>query len=86
MVKPIVSQQVEKIKTKSEVSQRVEVDATPHCLVGSVSFWIPSVVTSGGDRVADMDTEHVEKDGSDAARGTQRESAKVDCKEACISC
>ena len=25
----------------------------------------------GGDRVADMDTEHVEKDGSDAARETK---------------
>ena len=29
------------------------------------------VVTPSGDRVADMDTEHVEKDGSDAARGTK---------------
>jgi len=47
----------------------VEVDATPHCLVGSVSSEIPLVVTPGGDRVANMDTEHVEKDGSVAARG-----------------
>ena len=28
-------------------------------------------MTSGGDRVADMDIEHVEKDGSDADRGTK---------------
>ena len=67
MVKPIVSQQVETMKIKSDVSQRVEVDATPHCPVGSVSSEIPSIVTPGGDRVADMDTEHI-KDGSDAAR------------------
>jgi len=86
MVKPTISQQVETMKTKSEVSQRVEIDATPHCPIGSVSSGIPSVVTPGGDLAANMDTEHVEKDGSDAARGTQRESAKVDCKEACISC
>jgi len=49
------------MKTKSKVSQRMEVNATPHCPVGSVSSGIPSVVTLGGDRVADMDTEHVEK-------------------------
>ena len=46
MVKPTISKQVEIMKIKSEVSQRVEVDATPHCPVGSV---IPSVVTLGGD-------------------------------------
>jgi len=51
------------MKTKSEVSQRVEVDGTPHCPVGSVLSEIPLVVTPGGDRVADIDTEHVEKDG-----------------------
>jgi len=60
------------MKTKSEVSQRVEVDATPHYLVGSVSSEIPSVLTPGEDQVADMNTEHVEKDGSDAVRGTKR--------------
>ena len=49
----------------------MEVDATPHCPVGSVSSGILSVVTPGGDRVANMDTEHVETDGSDAARGTK---------------
>ena len=67
-MKPTVSQQVETIKTKSKVSQRVEVDATPHYLFSSVSSGILSTVTPGGDRVADMDTEHVEKDGSNAAR------------------
>ena len=72
MMKPIVSQQVETMKTKSGVSQRVEVDAILHCSVGLVSSEIPSVVTSSGDRVVDMDNEHVEKDGSDAVRGTKR--------------
>ena len=28
-------------------------------------------MTPGGDRAANMDTEHVEKDGSDAVRGTK---------------
>jgi len=62
---------VEKIKSKSEVSKQVEIDATPHCPVGSISSGIPSVMTLGGDRVADMNTEHVEKDDSDAARVTK---------------
>jgi len=57
-------------KTKV-VLQWVKVDTTPYCPVGSVSSEIPSVVTPGGDRVANMDTEHVEKDGSDADRGTK---------------
>jgi len=38
---------------------------------GSVSSGISSVVTPGEDRVADIDTEHVEKGGSYAARGTK---------------
>jgi len=54
MVKPIMSQQVETTKTMSEVSQRVEVDATPHYPVGSVSYEISSIVTPGEDRVTDM--------------------------------
>jgi len=69
-VKPTVSRRVEIGKTKG-VSQWVESDATPHYLVGSVSSRIPSVVAPGGDRVADMDSEHVEKGGSDAAKGTK---------------
>ena len=36
MVKPTVSQQVDIMKIKSEVSQWVEVDATPHYPVSSV--------------------------------------------------
>ena len=58
MVKPIVSQQEETMKIKL-LSQRV--DATPRCPVGLVLPGISSVVTLGGDQVADMDTEHVEK-------------------------
>ena len=69
-MKPTISQQVETMKIKSEVSQLVEVDAIPHYLVGSVSPGILSVMTPGRDRVADMDIEHVEKDGSDATKGT----------------
>ena len=52
----------------------MEVDVTPHYSVGSVSSEIPSVVTPSGNRVVDMDTEDVEKDGSDAARGTKGNS------------
>ena len=63
---------METIKTKLGLSQRVESDATPHCLVGSVSSRISSVVTPGGDQVANIDTEHVEKVGSVAARRTKR--------------
>jgi len=50
----------------------MEVDTILHCPVGSVSSGIPSVVTPSGDRVANIDTEHFEKDGSDVARGTKR--------------
>ena len=49
----------------------MEINATPHCPVSLVSSGIPSVVTPGGDRVVDMNIEHVEKDGSDAVRGTK---------------
>jgi len=49
----------------------VEVDTTPHCPIGLVSFGIPLVVIPGGDRVGDIDTEHVEKDGSNVVRGTK---------------
>ena len=54
------------------VSQQVKLDATPHCPVGSVSSWIPSVVTPNGDRVADMDIEYIEKVCSVIAKGTKR--------------
>ena len=47
-----------------EVSQRVEVDATPSSPVGSVSVKTSHPtspdVTPGGDHVARVDTEHVE--------------------------
>ena len=61
MVKLTVSQQVKTMKTKLVLSQWVESDATPCCSIGSVSSGISSVLIPGGDRVADMDTEHVEK-------------------------
>jgi len=76
MVKPTISQQVETMKTKLEVSHRVDVDTTPHCPVGSVLSGIPSVVTPSGDRVADMDIEHVEKDGSYAVKVTKGNSRR----------
>jgi len=69
-MKPTISRQIKMRKT-AVVSQRVEVGATQHCPVSSVSSGILSVGTPSGDRVADMDTEHVEKDGSDVARGTK---------------
>ena len=55
-LKYTVSQQVERTKTK-EVSQRVEVDATPPSPVGSISEWTLPDVTPGGDHVASFDAE-----------------------------
>ena len=45
---------MERRKTK-DVSQRVEVDATPPPLVGSVTVRTSPVVTPGGDHVASFD-------------------------------
>ena len=59
VLKSIVSQQVERTETK-EVSQRVEIDATPPSPVGSVSVKTSSDVTPGGDHVARVDAEQVE--------------------------
>ena len=59
-MKFIVSQQVERMKTK-DVSQRVEVDVTPPSIVGLVSVEILADVTPGGDHVADLDAEQVEE-------------------------
>jgi len=56
MMKFIVSQQVESMKTK-EVSQRVEDDATPCSPIGSVSVGISPDVPSVGDHVAILDAE-----------------------------
>ena len=58
MLKSTVSQKVERIKTK-EVSQWVEVDATPPP-VGSVSVRTSPDVTPSGDHVASFDAEQVE--------------------------
>jgi len=63
---------METTKTKLVLSQRVESDATPYCPVGSVSFGISSVVTPGGDQVANMNTEHVKKVNLVVAKGTKR--------------
>ena len=68
MVKPVISQPVETMKTKLVVLQRVESDATPCCPIGSVLFGISSVVTPGGDPITDMETGHVGKVDSVAAR------------------
>ena len=50
---------MERTDTK-EVSQRVEVDATPLSLIGSVSVKTSPDVTPGGDHVARVDAEQVE--------------------------
>ena len=59
VLKSTVSQQVERMETK-EVSQRVEVDATPPSPVGSVSVKTSPDVIPDGDHVARVDTEQVE--------------------------
>ena len=64
------------MKTKLVLSQRVESDVTPHCQVGSVSSGISSGMTLGGDQVVDIETEHVEKVSSVAARETKRNPRK----------
>ena len=58
-MKSTISQQVERLKTK-DVSQRVEVDATPPSPVGSVSVRTSPDVTLGGDHIASFDAEQVE--------------------------
>ena len=59
LLKYVVSQQVKRLKTK-DVSQRVEVEATPPLPVGSVSVRTSPDVTLGGDHVANFDAEQVE--------------------------
>ena len=51
---------MERKKTK-DISQRVEVDATPPSPVGSVSVGISPDVTPDADRVAILDAESVEQ-------------------------
>ena len=58
VLKSTDSQQVERTKTK-EVSQWVEVDATPPSPVGSVSVKISPEVTPGEDHIVRVDTEQV---------------------------
>ena len=60
LLKSTISQQEERLKTKS-VSQRMEVDATPPPLVGTISVEISSDVIPDGDHIAMMDTEQVEQ-------------------------
>ena len=50
---------MERIKT-NDISQWVEIDATPPPSVGSVSVKISPDVTSGGDRIATLDIEQAE--------------------------
>jgi len=59
LLKSTISQQVKRLKIK-DVSQRVEVHTTLPSPVGMLSVGISPDVTSGGDHVAVMDTEHVE--------------------------
>ena len=59
LLKSTVSQQEERLKTK-DVSQPVEVDATPPSPVGSVSVRTSPDVTPSGDHVANFDAEQIE--------------------------
>ena len=59
LLKSTISQQVERLKTK-DVSQRVEVDATPPPPVGSVSVRTSSDVIPSGDHIARFHAEQVE--------------------------
>jgi len=59
LLKYVVSQQVKRLKTK-DVSQRVEVEATPPLPVGSVSVRTSPDMTPGGDHVTNFDAEQVE--------------------------
>jgi len=58
LLKSIVSQQVERLKTK-DVSQRVKVYATPPSPVCSVLIKTSSNVTPGEDHVASFDAEQI---------------------------
>jgi len=57
--KSTISQQVKRLKTK-DVSQWVEVDATPPTLIGSVSVRTSPDVTPGEDHIASFDAKQVE--------------------------
>ena len=59
LLKSFISQHVERMKTK-DISQRVEVNATPSSPVGSVLVRISLNVTLNGDRVAGLNVGQVE--------------------------
>jgi len=59
LLKSTISQQVERLKTK-DVSQRVEVDATPPPPVGSVSVRTLLDVTPGRDHMTSFEAEQIE--------------------------
>ena len=59
LLKSTISQQVERMKTK-DVSQRVEVDATPPPPIGSVQVRTLLDVIPAKDHVASFDVEQVE--------------------------
>ena len=59
LLKSTISQQLERMKSK-DVSQWVEVDATPQTLVGLVSVRTSLDVIPGGDHVVNFDVELVE--------------------------
>jgi len=63
LLKSTIAQQEERLKIKN-ISQWVEVDATPPSPVDSVLVGISLDVTPGGDHVVVMDTEHVELIGA----------------------
>jgi len=79
LLKSTISQQVERTKTK-DLSQQVEVDATPPPPVGSVSVRTSLNVTPDGDHVANFDAEQVEDIDKNvklfAAIGTKIKSRK----------
>ena len=66
VLKSTVSQQVKRTEIK-EVSQRVEVDATPPSPVSSALEKTSPDVTPGGDHVARVDAEQVEDIVEDAS-------------------
>ena len=61
------------MKTK-DVSQQVEVDATPPFSVGSISVRISPDMTPGGDHVAILNDEQVEQIDLIAVKRTKKNS------------
>ena len=61
LLKSTVSQQVERMKTKN-ISQQVNVDATPPSPIGSVPVGISPDVTPSGYHATGLDAEQVRED------------------------